>query len=1035
MANIKLSSNQFIGTKELQKMKEFLDDEGFRKLLLEDAITFGITKNSADGADWTNGLVQQGTNVGTIKHAELFAIDDTGRFVRKVATDNIAITDDSQWYWVKVSYAYRNYETYQVDIDASGNLSCPNSDGNFTSILRGQPNVASRVKFEGASLNTSEYDVQSVTDDNNAILQGSFQAEVGVNLIVVGTFTPDSNPSAGDKDILNYDGATLTLVQSVNEPAHTSGQEFFLARVQRTGGNITIEDKRSNYVFRSKPDHLRLNVDTDPNVLIGIESAKYDTAFATKDSNIVQIGWGLRSSSFTSDPSTKKVTINAGEGGIFKSTTDFTNGDFNGWRMYANGKQHMIVNSTKTGSQIDLIIDSYDQDDITAATEITIVPNADSISVRARNNSSNSNNKVETIREFPIASGVGVMKLIVYANPAPYYFEYSYNQNRQKTTWNVFPADNVSGFLVESSFDSNGQLSVASRQTYDFSSNLPEFTESGNSYNSIIGRVDLGDIPGVNYRSLSNGSPITPINSGTDKVVQVWTGSLTLAANQFISLETSTAVEGNEFYLKFENDAALSGQTWKLVQDYVSPASPGILLLDFGSPTAFWRDRAAENNVLIKCVFDGTNWLIYPDSSVTQAVLDIVTSGSVLLTGSTSTGVQKYDATPTGKAGWDNRSIPDRQYVDDQIAALDGGAPAALNTLNELAAAIGDDPNFSSTVLPLAGGTMTGDINMGNAQRVVSLLDPALAQDAATKAYVDSLIGSGGGNVLFTDIEDMVARTFLANDEFIDGPPKVLTRGKFLSLLEYGYESVTIAAGVVTLLGTNTYVAIDTEAAASIDEVDTINREVDQDSPFLIIKRTTIGTRTVVIKHGTGNIQLNSGIDMWLDEDWHTLTLKYDISISAWTEVSRSGGSNGWIALAESAFSADWNGSTAYPIQYNVDAFNRVRWRGQLVGASTGTIDTPGLVIVPAGNLPSITCYAADLSGVGISRFYFPILSVETFQKNFSITFSASTTTPGTNGGITIFPTNGESYPSYNDVINLDGIQYDNYRNAWTPKP
>ena len=59
-------------------------------------------------------------------------------------------------------------------------------------------------------------------------------------------------------------------------------------------------------------------------------------------------------------------------------------------------------------------------------------------------------------------------------------------------------------------------------------------------------------------------------------------------------------------------------------------------------------------------------------------------------------------------------------YVDTEIAALADSAPAALNTLNELAAALGDDANFSTTVtnsiatkLALAGGTMSGDINMG----------------------------------------------------------------------------------------------------------------------------------------------------------------------------------------------------------------------------------------------------------------------------------------------------------------------------------
>tara|TARA_R110002073_G_scaffold310739_2_gene481551 strand:+ start:5122 stop:5604 length:483 start_codon:yes stop_codon:yes gene_type:complete len=40
-----------------------------------------------------------------------------------------------------------------------------------------------------------------------------------------------------------------------------------------------------------------------------------------------------------------------------------------------------------------------------------------------------------------------------------------------------------------------------------------------------------------------------------------------------------------------------------------------------------------------------------------------------------------------------------QQYVDNAIADLVDSAPANLDTLNELAAALGDDPNFSTTVL------------------------------------------------------------------------------------------------------------------------------------------------------------------------------------------------------------------------------------------------------------------------------------------------------------------------------------------------
>jgi len=60
-------------------------------------------------------------------------------------------------------------------------------------------------------------------------------------------------------------------------------------------------------------------------------------------------------------------------------------------------------------------------------------------------------------------------------------------------------------------------------------------------------------------------------------------------------------------------------------------------------------------------------------------------------------------------------------YTDTAIANLIDSSPGTLNTLNELAAALGDDASFSTTVtnsiatkLPLAGGTMTGSLNMGS---------------------------------------------------------------------------------------------------------------------------------------------------------------------------------------------------------------------------------------------------------------------------------------------------------------------------------
>jgi hypothetical protein len=67
-------------------------------------------------------------------------------------------------------------------------------------------------------------------------------------------------------------------------------------------------------------------------------------------------------------------------------------------------------------------------------------------------------------------------------------------------------------------------------------------------------------------------------------------------------------------------------------------------------------------------------------------------------------------------------------------AAVDGILdlpPATLDTLNELAAALGDDPDFFNTVVYKTGSTMTGDLTLAG--------DPTTDLHAATKQYVDSL--------------------------------------------------------------------------------------------------------------------------------------------------------------------------------------------------------------------------------------------------------------------------------------------------------
>ena len=53
---------------------------------------------------------------------------------------------------------------------------------------------------------------------------------------------------------------------------------------------------------------------------------------------------------------------------------------------------------------------------------------------------------------------------------------------------------------------------------------------------------------------------------------------------------------------------------------------------------------------------------------------------------------------PTAAAGTSTTQLATTAFVAAAISALVSAAPGALDTLNELAAALGDDPNFATTV-------------------------------------------------------------------------------------------------------------------------------------------------------------------------------------------------------------------------------------------------------------------------------------------------------------------------------------------------
>ncbi|HFO3649821.1 TPA: phage tail protein [Escherichia coli] len=69
---------------------------------------------------------------------------------------------------------------------------------------------------------------------------------------------------------------------------------------------------------------------------------------------------------------------------------------------------------------------------------------------------------------------------------------------------------------------------------------------------------------------------------------------------------------------------------------------------------------------------------------------------------------------PTASQSVNNTQIATTAFVKSAIAGMVGSAPAALDTLNELAAALGNDPNFATTMLNALAGKQPLDNTLTN---------------------------------------------------------------------------------------------------------------------------------------------------------------------------------------------------------------------------------------------------------------------------------------------------------------------------------
>ncbi|EJA1176666.1 phage tail protein, partial [Escherichia coli] len=127
-----------------------------------------------------------------------------------------------------------------------------------------------------------------------------------------------------------------------------------------------------------------------------------------------------------------------------------------------------------------------------------------------------------------------------------------------------------------------------------------------------------------------------------------------------------------------------------------------------GKYTAQDATTARKGLVQLSSATNSTSETLAATPKAVKAVMDETNKKAPL----NSPALTGTPTTPTAPKGTNNTQIASTAYVMAAIAALVDSSPDALNTLNELAAALGNDPNFATTMTKALAGKQPKDATL-----------------------------------------------------------------------------------------------------------------------------------------------------------------------------------------------------------------------------------------------------------------------------------------------------------------------------------
>ena len=263
------------------------------------------------------------------------------------------------------------------------------------------------------------------------------------------------------------------------------------------------------------------------------------------------------------------------------------------------------------------------------------------------------------------------------------------------------------------------------------------------------------------------------------------------------------------------------------------------------SPTFTGTVTLPTGTVTSGMILDGTivDGDISSSAAIAQSKVSGLTTDLALKAPLESPALTGTPTAPTAAAGTNTTQVATTAFVGTAVADLVASAPSALNTLNELATALGNDASFSTTITnslgekaPLNSPTFTGTVS-GISKSMVGLANVDNTSDVskpisnATQTALD--LKAPLANPTFTGTVAGVTKAHvgLGNvDNTADSAKPVSTATQTALDLKANLASPTFTGtitipqaritGVSTTVSANTATTVDTTALASFTTID-----------------------------------------------------------------------------------------------------------------------------------------------------------------------------------------------------------------------